>query len=58
MAVNIFLRQFRTPVAELANEIRSCQLKHFDVEHLEALKLLLPDAAEVSTSLAAFERYI
>lgn len=50
LAVNIFLKQFKIPIADIVDRIHRCDESFFTTEHLNCLQKILPDADEVITS--------
>ncbi|XP_046647643.1 inverted formin-2-like [Daphnia pulicaria] len=49
LAVNIFLKQFKFPIAEIVDRINRCDGNFFTIEHLHCLQKILPNTDEIST---------
>jgi hypothetical protein len=47
LAVNIFLKQFKFPIAEIVDRINRCDGNFFTIEHLHCLQKILPNTDEV-----------
>lgn len=51
LAVNIFLKQFKCPVKDIAEHINQCDADFFTAEQLDCLQKVLPEPEEVRITI-------